>query len=153
MKKEYLIKATIALAVLILAFSIPVMVSSLPEAQSKSLVKSNQTTFISEYQPVCPEESYNKIAELHAEGLSEEKIAEELAFPLDIVNRYLEGNYTYVKTSSTYDEPPGMKEYVPPKEPLPKSTPPVEQDQLIMTQEQESPAQSNASLNSEDLTG
>ena len=78
MKKEYLIIATITLAVLILASSVPAM----------------QSTFISEYQPICPEESYNKITELHEEGLSEEEIAEELAFPLDIVNRYLEGNYT-----------------------------------------------------------
>jgi DNA-binding NarL/FixJ family response regulator len=89
MKKEYLIKATIALAVLILASSIPAMVSSLPEAQSQSLANSNQNTSMSEYQPVCPEESYNKITELYEEGLSEDEIAEELAFPLDIVNRYL----------------------------------------------------------------
>jgi hypothetical protein len=53
-----------------------------------------QSTSLSEYQPICPEESYNKIAELHDGGLSEEEIAEELAFPLDIVSRYLEGNYT-----------------------------------------------------------
>ena len=100
-------------------------------------------------QPI-PKESYNKITELHEEGLSEEEIAEVLAFPLDIVNSYLKGDYTYIKTSSTYDRPLGAKEYVPPKEPLPRPTPPVEQDRLIMTQEQESPAQSNASLNPED---
>ena len=189
MKKEYLIIATIAVAVLILASSVPAMPS----------------TFIPEYQPICPEESYNKITELYEEGWaeeeiaeelafpldivtgflkgdytplscpeldqsiqpipkesynkitelydegwSEEEIAEELAFPLDIVNRYLKGNYTYVKTSSTYDGPPRAKEYVPPKEPLLRPTPPVEQDRLIMTQEQESPAQSNASLNPEE---
>lgn len=134
MKKEYLIIATVALAVLIL-------VSSVPAMQSQS---------ISEYQPICPEESYNKITELYDEGWSEEEIAEELAFPLDIVNRYLKGNYTYVKTSSTYDGPTRAKEYVPPKEPLPRPTPPVEQDRSIMTQEQESPAQSNASRNPED---
>jgi hypothetical protein len=189
MKKKYMVIPIVILAVLILASSVPAM----------------QSAFISEHQPVCPEESYNKITELHEEGLSEEEIAEELAFPLDIVNRYLEGNYippscpeldqsiqpipkesynkitelyeeglseeeiaeelvfpldivncylkgnyTYVKTSSTYDRPPGAKEYVPPKEPLPRPTPPVEQDRLIMTQGQESPAQSNASLNPED---
>jgi len=134
MKKENMIMATIAVAVLISVSSAPAM----------------QTTFMSEYQPICPEESYNKITELHDEGWSEEEIAEELAFPLDIVNRYLKGNYTYVKTSSTYDGPLWAKEYVPPKESLPRPTPPVEQDRLIMTQEQESPAQSNASLNSED---
>jgi len=134
MKKENMIMATIAVAVLISVSSAPAM----------------QTTFMSEYQPICPEESYNKITELHEEGWSEEEIAEELAFPLDIVNRYLKGNYTYVKTSSTYDGPLWAKEYVPPKESLPRPTPPVEQDRLIMTQEQESPAQSNASLNSED---
>ena len=78
MRKEYPIIATIALAVLVLASSVPAM----------------QSTSISEYQPVCPEESYNKITELYEEGLSEEEIAEELAFPLDIVNRYLVGNYT-----------------------------------------------------------
>jgi len=78
MKKEYLIIATVALAVLVLASSVPAM----------------QNTSISEYQPICPEESYNKITELHEEGLSEEGIAEELAFPLDIVNGYLAGNYT-----------------------------------------------------------
>lgn len=189
MKRKYLTKAIVVLAVLVLASSVPAM----------------QGTFIAEYQPICPEESYNKITELHEEGWSEDEIAEELAFPLGIVNRYLEGNYippscpeldqsiqpipkesynkitelydegwseeeiaeelafpldivtrylkgnyTYVKTSSTYDEPPGMKEYVPPKEPLPRPTPPVEQDRSIMTQGQESPAQSNASLNPED---
>jgi len=78
MKKEYLIIATVSLAVLILASSIPAM----------------QSTSIPEYQPTCPKESYNKITELHEEGLSEEEIAEELAFPLDIVTRYLEGNFT-----------------------------------------------------------
>jgi hypothetical protein len=78
MKKEYLIIATITLVVLILASSVPAM----------------QSTSIPEYPPICPEESYNKITELHEEGWSEEEIAEELAFPLDIVNRYLEGNYT-----------------------------------------------------------
>jgi predicted transcriptional regulator len=78
MKKEYLIIATITLAVLILASSVPAM----------------QSTSISEYQPICPEESYSKITELYDEGLSEDEIAEELAFPLDIVTRYLEGNYT-----------------------------------------------------------
>ena len=78
MKKEYLIIATVALAVLILVSSVPAM----------------QSTSISEYQPICPKESYNKITELHEEGLSEEEIAEKLAFPLDIVTRYLEGNYT-----------------------------------------------------------
>jgi hypothetical protein len=72
MKKEYLIIATVSLAVLILASSVPAMPST-----------------ISEHQPVCPEESYNKITELHEEGWSEEEIAEELGFPLDIVNRYL----------------------------------------------------------------
>ncbi len=77
MKKECLIIATIAVAVLTLAFSVPAM----------------QSAFISEYQPVCPEESYNKITELYDEGWSEDAIAEELAFPLDIVNRYLEGEY------------------------------------------------------------
>jgi len=56
MKKEYLIIATITLVVLILASSVPAM----------------QTTAVSEYQPTCPEESYNKITELHEEGLSEE---------------------------------------------------------------------------------
>ena len=60
--------ATIAVAVLISVSSAPAM----------------QTTFMSEYQPICPEESYNKITELHEEGWSEEEIAEELAFPLDI---------------------------------------------------------------------
>jgi hypothetical protein len=94
MKRKYLIIATIALAMLILASSVPAIVSSLPEAQSQSLAKPNQNTVMSEYQPTCPEESYNKITELHEKGLSEEGIAEELAFPLDIVNRYLEGNYT-----------------------------------------------------------
>ena len=78
MKKENMIMATIAVAVLISVSSAPAM----------------QTTFMSEYQPICPEESYNKITELHEEGWSEEEIAEELAFPLDIVTRYLEGNYT-----------------------------------------------------------
>jgi len=78
MRKEYPIIATIALAVLVLASSAPAM----------------QSTSISEYQPICPEESYSKITELYEEGLSEGEIAEELAFPLDIVNRYLEGNYT-----------------------------------------------------------
>jgi hypothetical protein len=73
MRKEYPIIATIALAVLVLASSAPAM----------------QSTPISEYQPICPEESYNKITELYEEGLSEDEIAEELAFPLDIVNRYL----------------------------------------------------------------
>jgi len=53
-----------------------------------------QSQSISEYQPICPEESYNKITELYEEGLGEDEIAEELAFPLDIVTRYLEGNYT-----------------------------------------------------------
>jgi len=94
MKKEHLIKTTIALAVLILAFSIPAIVSSLTVAPNHSLAKSNQTTSISEYQPICPEESYTKITELHEEGLSEDEIAEELAFSLDIVTRYLKGNYT-----------------------------------------------------------
>jgi len=42
----------VILAVLILASSVPAM----------------QTTFMSEYQPICPEESYNKITELHEEG-------------------------------------------------------------------------------------
>ena len=69
MKK--IIIAAIAVAVLILASSVPAM----------------QSTFIPEYPPVCPEESYNKITELYEEGWSEEEIAEELAFPLDIVNR------------------------------------------------------------------
>ncbi len=78
MKKEYLIMATIAVVVLLLASSVPAM----------------QSTSLSEYQPVCPEESYNKIMELYEEGWSEDEIAEELALPLDIVNRYLEGNYT-----------------------------------------------------------
>jgi predicted transcriptional regulator len=78
MRKEYPIIATIALAVLVLASSAPAM----------------QSISLSEYQPICPEESYNKITELYEEGLSEDEIAEELAFPLDIVNRYLEGNYT-----------------------------------------------------------
>ncbi|MCK4475422.1 MAG: hypothetical protein KAU16_01710 [Methanophagales archaeon] len=78
MKKENLIIATMAVAVLLLASSVPAM----------------QSTSISEYQPTCPKESYNKITELYEEGLSEEEIAEELAFPLDIVNGYLEGNYT-----------------------------------------------------------
>ncbi|HJH26354.1 MAG TPA: hypothetical protein C5S37_06155 [Methanophagales archaeon] len=78
MKKEYLIIATITLVVLILASSVPAM----------------QSTSIPEYPPICPEESYNKITELYEEGLSEDEIAEELAFPLDIVNRYLNGNYT-----------------------------------------------------------
>ena len=78
MKKEYIVMAIIALVVLILASSVPAM----------------QSAFIPEYQPICPEESYNKITELHEEGLSEEEIAEELAFPLDIVSGYLEGNYT-----------------------------------------------------------
>jgi len=94
MKKEDPTIAIIALVVLILASSVPAIVSSLPEAQSQSLAKLNQTTSISEYQPVCPEESYNKITELYEEGWGEDEIAEELAFPLDIVNRYLEGNYT-----------------------------------------------------------
>ncbi len=85
MKKEYLIIATIALAVLLLASSAPAM----------------QSTALSEYQPVCPEESYNKITELYEGELSEEEIAEELAFPLDIVTRYLEGNYTL----PSYPEP------------------------------------------------
>jgi len=76
MKK--IIIAAIAVAVLILASSVPAM----------------QSTFIPEYPPVCPEESYNKITELYGEGWSEEEIAEELAFPLDIANRYFEGNYT-----------------------------------------------------------
>ena len=76
MKKEYLIIATVSLAVLILASSVPAMPST-----------------ISEHQPVCPEESYNKITELHEEGWSEEEIAEELTFPSDIVNRYLKGEY------------------------------------------------------------
>jgi len=189
MKKKYMVIPIVILAVLLLASSVPAM----------------QSTFISEHQPICPEESYNKITELYEAGLSEDEIAEELAFPLDIVNRYLEGNYTpppcseldqsiqpipkesynkitelheeglseeeiaevlafpldivnsylkgnytYIKTSSTYDRPSGAKGYVPPKEPLPRPTPPVEQDRLIMTQEQESPAQSNASLNPED---
>ena len=96
MKKEYLIIATITLAVLILASSVPAM----------------QSTFISEYQPICPEESYNKITELHEEGLSEEEIAEELAFPLDIVNRYLEGNYT----------PPSCPELDQSMQPIPKES-------------------------------
>ena len=78
MRKEYPIIATIALAVLVLASSAPAM----------------QSISLSEYQPICPEESYNKITELYEEGLSEGVIAEELAFPLDIVTRYLEGNYT-----------------------------------------------------------
>jgi len=78
MKKEYLIMATVALAVLILASSVPAM----------------QSTSISEYQPICTEGSYNKITELHEEGWSEDEIAEELAFPVDIVTRYLEGNFT-----------------------------------------------------------
>ncbi len=94
MKRKYLTKAIVILAVLVLASSVPAIVSSFTEAQSQSLVKSNQTTFISEYQPICPEESYNKITELYEEGWSEDEIAKELAFPLDIVNRYLEGNYT-----------------------------------------------------------
>lgn len=53
-----------------------------------------QSTFVSEYQPICPKESYNKITELHEGGWGEKEIAEELAFLLDLVNRYLEGNYT-----------------------------------------------------------
>ena len=43
-----------------------------------------QSTFVSEYQPICPKESYNKITELHEEGWGE-----ELALLLDLVNRYL----------------------------------------------------------------
>jgi len=53
-----------------------------------------QSTFVSEYQPICPKESYNKITELHEEGWGEKEIAEEHALLLDLVNRYLEGNYT-----------------------------------------------------------
>ena len=96
MKKEYLIIATITLAVLILASSVPAM----------------QSTSISEYQPICPEESYSKITELHEKGLSEEEIAEKLAFPLDIVNRYLEGNYT----------PPSCPELDQSIQPIPKES-------------------------------
>ena len=77
MKKEYLIIAIIALVVLTLVSSVPAM----------------QSTSISEYQPVCPEESYNKITELYEEGLSEDEIAEELAFPVGIVTQYLKGEY------------------------------------------------------------
>ena len=68
MKRKYLTKAIVILAVLVLASSVPAIVSSFTEAQSQSLVKSNQTTFIPEYQPVSPEESYNKITELYEEG-------------------------------------------------------------------------------------
>jgi hypothetical protein len=189
MKKKYMVIPIVILAVLILASSVPAMPStSLPEYQPICPEESyNKITelyeeglseeeiaeelafpldIVNNYlkgdytSPPCsepdqsiqpiPKESYNKITELHEEGLSEEEIAEVLAFPLDIVNSYLKGNYTYIKTSSTYDRPPGAKEYVPPKEPLPRPTPPVEQDRLIMTQEQESPAQSNASRNPED---
>jgi predicted transcriptional regulator len=82
MKKECLIMATITVAVLILASSVPAM----------------QTTSISEYQPICPEESYNKIMELHEEGLSEEEIAEKLELPLDIVSGFLSGNYTLISS-------------------------------------------------------
>ena len=77
MKKEYLIIAIIALAVLTLVSSVPAM----------------QSTSISEYRPVCPEESYNKITELYEEGLSEDEIAEELAFPVGIVTKYPKGEY------------------------------------------------------------
>ena len=61
MKRKYLTKAIVILAVLVLASSVPAIVSSFTEAQSQSLVKSNQTTFIPEYQHVSSEESYNKI--------------------------------------------------------------------------------------------
>jgi len=82
MKKEYLIIATVALAVLILVSSVPAM----------------QTTSISEYQPICPEESYNKITELHEEGWSEDEIAETLELPIDVVNGFLSGNYTIISS-------------------------------------------------------
>jgi ribosome-binding protein aMBF1 (putative translation factor) len=71
-----------------------------------------QSISISEYQPICPEESYSKITELHEKGLSEEVIAEKLAFPLDIVNRYLGGNYT----------PPSCPELDQSIQPIPKES-------------------------------
>jgi len=68
-----------------MAVVVLLLASSVPAISSPS---------ISEYQPICPEESYNKITELYEGGLSEEEIAEELAFPLDIVTEFLKGNYT-----------------------------------------------------------
>jgi len=82
------------------------------------------STSLPEYQPICPEESYNKITELHEEGLGEEEIAEELAFPLDIVTKYLKGEYI----SPVYPEPSQepSEEGVPKK---PVTEEPVEQQQ------------------------
>ncbi|HJH27917.1 MAG TPA: hypothetical protein C5S37_14415 [Methanophagales archaeon] len=55
----------------------------------------NQSIYQPTYlEPQCPNESYNKILELYEEGWSRDKIAEELGFPLYIVSRFLEGNYT-----------------------------------------------------------
>ena len=79
--------------------------------------------------PICPEESYNKITELHEEGWSEEEIAEELAFPLDIVTKYLKGEYippVYPEPSQEPSEEGPSEERVPKK---PVTEEPVEQQQ------------------------
>jgi hypothetical protein len=64
MNKEFLIIATITVVVLLLASSALAM----------------QSAFIPEYQPICPNESYNKITKLYEQGLTEGEIAEELEY-------------------------------------------------------------------------
>ncbi|MDD2665993.1 MAG: hypothetical protein PHD13_00565 [Methanocellales archaeon] len=87
-----------------------------------SNVLAMQSTSTSEYQSMCPPESYKKITELYEEGWSEEEIAEELAFPLDIVTKYLKGEYV----PSVYQEPSQeQSENVAPKKP--DTEEPVEQ--------------------------
>ena len=198
MRRQYLIMTTItAVAVLILASSVPAMVSSLTEAQIQTSAKPNQSASPLEYpkppkplclnasiapgnaqyynilnpespyyylnpespyygipiprrdlshyinytppsrpepdqsisplaypEPQCPSESYNKIFELYEEGWSKDKIAEELGFPLDIVTKYLKGEYI----SPVYPEPSQepSEEGVPKK---PVTEEPVEQQQ------------------------
>jgi len=82
MKEKYMVIPIVILAVLISVSSAPAM----------------QTTFMSEYQPICPEESYNKITELHEEGWSEEEIAETLELPIDVVSGFLSDNYTIISS-------------------------------------------------------
>jgi len=128
MKRQYLIMTTItAVAVLILASSVPAVVSSLTEAQIHPLAKPNQSASPLEYPKPpnqCPCESYNKIFELYEEGWSKDKIAEELGFPLDIVTKYLKGEYI----SPVYPEPSQepSEEGVPKK---PVTEEPMEQQQ------------------------